>query len=232
MDPVDQTEGTVVLGADVWKGGWVGVRTVDGSVDRVVASEELAELVAGHPDAAVVGVDIPIGLLDAGRRCDELARARVGPRRASVFPAPPRAALQAADYAEARRLCRECFGRGLSAQSFALRHRILEADALARRDPRLHEVHPEVSFRALAGSPLAWAKRSWNGQMERRRLLSEAAIEIADRLEEAAAVVPPDDVLDAAVVAWTAARIAAGKAESLPDPPQPDDDGYPTAIWY
>jgi antitoxin PrlF len=32
-----------------------------------------------------------------------------------------------------------------------------QADAVARRDPRVHEVHPEVSFRALAGVPLGFA---------------------------------------------------------------------------
>jgi predicted RNase H-like nuclease len=44
--------------------------------------------------------------------------------------------------------------------------------------------------------------------------------------------VPADDILDAAAVAWTATRIASGRAASLPSPPQPDDAGRPIAIWY
>lgn len=40
-----------------------------------------------------------------------------------------------------------------------------------------------------------------------------------------------DDVLDAAVVAWTAQRVAAGEARPLPDPPETFSDGIPCAIW-
>jgi predicted RNase H-like nuclease len=40
-----------------------------------------------------------------------------------------------------------------------------------------------------------------------------------------------DDLLDACVVAWTAARYAAGTAYSLPDPPEVFSDGIPAAIW-
>jgi Protein of unknown function (DUF429) len=44
------------------------------------------------------------------------------------------------------------------------------------------EVHPEVSFAALAGRPLRNSKRSWNDQMEQRRLLASAGIELPDEL--------------------------------------------------
>jgi predicted RNase H-like nuclease len=43
--------------------------------------------------------------------------------------------------------------------------------------------------------------------------------------------VPVDDVLDAAVAAWTARRVALGTARSLPSPPEDVGDGWPTAIW-
>jgi predicted RNase H-like nuclease len=45
-----------------------------------------------------------------------------------------------------------------------------------------------------------------------------------------AGAVPVDDVLDAAAVAWTAARVAAGTARSLSDPPAVFADGLPAAI--
>lgn len=48
----------------------------------------------------------------------------------------------------------------------------------------------------------------------------------------AAGRTPPDDVLDAAAAAWTAHRIAHGRAHSLPDPPEHDADGRPVAIWH
>ena len=41
-----------------------------------------------------------------------------------------------------------------------------------------------------------------------------------------------DDILDAAVAAWSASRIAAGNAISLPDPPQFDTNNRKVAIWY
>mgnify|MGYP001097360208 CR=1 FL=1 len=41
----------------------------------------------------------------------------------------------------------------------------------------------------------------------------------------------PDDLLDAAAVAWTAARYVEGKASSYPDVPEVFSDGLPAAIW-
>lgn len=82
----------------------------------------------------------------------------------------------------------------------------------------MQEGHPEASFRALAGSPLRYAKRTWNGQMLRRQLLATAGIQLSDDLLEAG-LVPPDDVLDAAAMAWTARRVAAGISETLPADP-------------
>ena len=41
----------------------------------------------------------------------------------------------------------------------------------------------------------------------------------------------PDDVLDAAAVAWTAGRVVNGDAFSLPDPPELDPEGRPVAVW-
>jgi predicted RNase H-like nuclease len=40
-----------------------------------------------------------------------------------------------------------------------------------------------------------------------------------------------DDLVDACAAAWTAARIAQGKAISFPDPPERDAFGLPIAIW-
>lgn len=130
--------------------------------------------------------------------------------------------MGALTYAEARVVL-----PSLSAQSFALRKKILEVEE--RLEERIFEVHPEVSFAALAGRHLRHSKRSWNGQMERRRLLAAAGIELPDEL--AAVRAAPDDVLDAAVAAWSAARKARGVAVTLPPGP-PVQDGRPVAIWY
>ena len=42
---------------------------------------------------------------------------------------------------------------------------------------------------------------------------------------------PPDDVLDAAAVAWSAHRMATGTAQSHPNPPE-EANGHRIAIWY
>lgn len=221
-----------VLGVDGYKKGWVAIALQGGAYADGIVAETLSELASRFAGAAVIGVDIPIGLPSTEPRpADGEAKRFVGTRHSSVFPTPPREALETETYADARRWCREHWGRGLSAQSYALRDRILEADALAAEEDRLHEVHPEVSFRALAGAPLTHPKKTWNGQMERLRLLEEADIAVPRNLDEAGEV-PPDDILDAAVAAWTATRIARGEARTLPTDPSADPRGRPIAIWY
>ena len=122
-------------------------------------------------------------------------------------------------------------GVSVSAQTLALGTKVLEADALIRDEARLREVHPEVSFAALAGAHLAHPKSTWAGLRRRMELLERAGISVPTDLGDAGAA-GPDDVLDAAVVAWSATRIARGVARSLPDPPVRGDDGLTAAIWY
>lgn len=96
---------------------------------------------------------------------------------------------------------------------------------------RVAETHPEVCFAAMADTTLAYAKKTWAGAELRRRLLAEAGIELPADLGAAGGEAAVDDVLDAAAAAWTAARIAAGTAHCLPDPPEVFSDGLPGAIW-
>ncbi len=94
------------------------------------------------------------------------------------------------------------------------------------------EVHPEVSFRELAGgAPLAHAKKTRPGQNLRRSLPAGAGLVLPDELGEADRV-PADDVLDAAVAAWSAHRIALGIAGRIPEVPEPDADGPAVEIRY
>jgi predicted RNase H-like nuclease len=213
----------LVVGVDACRQGWVAVLAEDGDFVASAIAPTFADLLASLPEAVAVGVDIPIGLPSEGpRAADVAARAFVGPRRSSVFPTPTHAALNAASYAEAR-----IVSPSLSAQSFAMGKKILEVDAYL--EERIFEVHPEVSFAALAGSHLRFPKRSWNGQHERRRLLADAGLVLPERLDAGHA--PVDDVLDAAAAAWSAGRKAAGRAKTLPEDP-PSQDGRIVAIWY
>jgi predicted RNase H-like nuclease len=202
----------LTLGVDAARGGWVGVALADGRFADAVLERRFPALLERFADAELIGVDIPIGLPEIGqrRRADVEARMHVGARRSSVFFTPARVALESASYTEARAIA-----PSTSAQAWALRTAILDVDRV--EDPRVREVHPEVSFAVLAGEPLAFAKRTWNGLHERVSLLRRAGIEIPEHLD--AGLASTDDVLDAAVAAWSATRIARGEHVTVPADP-------------
>ena len=230
-----RTAAVRVLGVDACPRGWVGV-VWDGTVCTAQfrgTVEELVAAAAADGPVAAVAVDIPIGLPDAGRRrADELARARLGGLRSSVFMTPVRPALRAPDHAAGSALNRTLAGEGISVQAFGMRHRIAEVEEyLTRAAVPVVEVHPEVSFAAMHGGPLTVRKATWAGADVRRELLRREGLHLAGPLGDAGAHAAVDDVLDAAAAAWTAARYAAGRARPLPDPPQVFSDGHPTAIW-
>lgn len=235
-----------MLGADVCPGGWVGIAVAGRHVQAYAAARigDLVAQAAADGPLAVVGIDMPIGLPDVTtRRADLLARSAVGPRRSSVFLTPVRPAVGAPTHAEAVATSRRLTGAGISIQAFGLRHTVTQVEDWLRQD--LHvadgrcrrggsavvEVHPEVSFAALHTAPLTTRKSTWAGARQRHALLAGAGIVLPDDLGPAGGRAGVDDVLDAAVVAWTALRVASGQARRLPDPPETFSDGLPAAIW-
>jgi predicted RNase H-like nuclease len=184
----------------------------------------------GLPLTGVVGIDMPLGLLaDGWREADALARRALGRRGVTVFAIPPRLVWEQPTYADANRACRELTGKGLSAQTWGLRGKLLEADAYRRKSPaRLYEVHPELAFAALAGAPVAASKHTTAGLAVRGELLTRAGLILPARVAGAA----DNDLLDAAAVAWSARRIAAAEAVTLTDPAQRADDNTEIAIRY
>ncbi|HMD95479.1 MAG TPA: DUF429 domain-containing protein [Trebonia sp.] len=215
-----------MTGIDGCKSGWVAVTLAPPGI-RVTVAATLGAL----PVHGVAGIDMPLGLLaDGWRDADLLARRALGRRGSCVFAIPPRPVWALPSYAEANRRCRELTGRGMSAQAWGLRAKLMEADEFRRGGAsRLYEVHPELSFAALAGAPLAETKHSPAGLARRRALLAAAGIVLPAGITGAA----ENDLLDAAAVAWSACRIADGTALVLPDPPaQRGDDGREIAIRY
>ncbi|MDH2424963.1 DUF429 domain-containing protein [Sphaerisporangium sp. TRM90804] len=227
--------GERVLGVDACKAGWVGIVLAKGctSAHFAVSIGELVALAEREGELAAVAIDIPIGLPDAGRReADVLARRAVGPRWASVFMTPVRAALEADDHASAVAISRRLAGEGISRQAFNLKEKLLQVDGWVRSTRhRVAEVHPELCFATLAGAPLPSRKSTWAGAETRRALLAGVGVAPAGDLGLAGAMAGVDDVLDAAAAAWTARRLAAGEARPLPDPPQRFGDGLECAIW-
>lgn len=226
-----------VVGVDAHRRGWIGVVLDDaGRFQRAVTSRSIDDVVAEagrDVQVAVVAIDIPIGLPDVGARPADLeARKRIGPMASSVFSSPTRPAMEADTWEDALAAQWSAAGKGLTKQTWALRQKILEVDEWLRAGvpERVVEVHPEVSFAEMNGSPLSAPKRSWDGMLKRRALLDAAGIVIPDELGEAGSC-GADDVLDAAAAAWTARRVIADAAICLPAPPVTYSDGLPCAIW-
>ena len=199
---------SAVLGVDGCPGGWIGA-LVDGSDVSWLLLPDAAAVLA--VPAAAVAIDMPIGLPAVGpRACDVAARALLGARRSSVFPAPLRCVLDAPSYDEACRRSRAASGRALSQQAWHLVPRIADIDATLTDHDRVVEVHPEVVFARLAG-PLP-PKKTPGG----------AALRTAALRSWLPAGWPPpprpartDDALDALACAWTAQRWLRGHAEVL-----------------
>ena len=101
----------------------------------------------------------------------------------------------------------------------------------------MFEVHPEVSFWAMAGGrPNAYSKRKRLGKEERFGVLvsvfSSAEVEAcADRMP-VRVVAGLDDLYDALAALWTARRIKRGIAETLPEEPSADERGLLMRIVY
>jgi predicted RNase H-like nuclease len=218
-----------VLGVDGCPGGWLGA-LVEGPAVRWLLLPDAAAVLAGADAVAATGVDMPIGLAeDRPRRCDVAARAALGPRRSSVFPAPVRAVLSATTYAEACDLSRRASGRALSLQAWYLVPRIADLDGRLPGGGRddLAEMHPELSFAAMAGVPLL-SKKTAQGRAARVDALTGWLPDL--RLSEVPRPARIEDALDALAVAWSAARWTAGAARTLPEPYDVDRRGLPMRI--
>lgn len=224
-----------MLGVDACSKGWVGV-AYDGSRCVAYFGVTIGQLVAAaEADGAVdvVGIDIPIGLPDStSRQADELARGQLGPRRSSLFMTPVRRAVLAVDHTSASQINRQLTGSGISVQAFMLKPKLLEVEAWVSESSRtVIEVHPELSFTAMAGAPLLSRKCTWAGAVERHRLLAAEGLAIDGELGDAGRSAGVDDVLDAGAAVWTSWRYHRGAARSLPATPERFSDGIACAIW-
>jgi len=231
-----------VVGLDGCPGGWIAAVAEDGRLACFEFHKTARAALDAYPDAAIFAFDIPIGLSKDGvRAADTAARRFLHGRASSVFNSPPRLVLDIAvnargtgrsradAYAEANLETRRVSGRGLSSQSYALAAKIADVDQVAG-NLRVYEAHPEVTFAELAGSRVPPSKKTWDGLMQRRALLSAQGLAIPDVVGEVSARCAADDVVDAVACAWTADRIARGMARSFPDPPELID-GRKVAIW-
>jgi predicted RNase H-like nuclease len=204
------------VGVDGCKQGWVAVVLTEDAFARAAAFPTFDAVVAAFGEAVVVGVDMPIGLVDAASRtADRAARGTLTGQASSVFNAPARSTLTASSYEDANRISRAVCGTGMSRQSYAILDKVRQVDRFAA-DERLVEVHPELSFRLMNDGGALLRKKSWGGMHQRLRRLCEAGIVLPADLGDAS-VVAPDDVIDAAAAAWSARRVARGEARRWPE---------------
>ncbi|MDF2759245.1 MAG: hypothetical protein K0S99_1877, partial [Thermomicrobiales bacterium] len=152
-----------VVGVDGCPGGWVAV-TWD-TVKRTLVTRvhpTFVDVLDVYQDAAAIGVDIPIGLSEGEpRQCDLAARKAISPRGSCVFPAPDARLVEALiqanvsvhDFRYALSLAHELTDKGMSKQAFYICPKITEVNQAMTPElqQRVVEVHPEVSFWALAG---------------------------------------------------------------------------------
>lgn len=227
-----------VVGVDGCRGGWVAVE-LTATDFRARFHATFTELVEAYPHAACIAIDVPIGLSSDGpRACDIEARRLLGKRRSSVFPAPDPRLLESLTHETASALSRSLTDKGLTIQSFAIFPKVLEVDRSMTRllQNWIIEVHPEVSFWALAsGTSMDHPKGDAEGYEERRTLLSSVLgmpmptkPEARGLLREAEA----DDVLDAVVAAWSAQRAARGEAGRVNGSGERDARGRRMEIVY
>jgi predicted RNase H-like nuclease len=203
------------IGIDGCKDGWVAIALGDDGYSSSIFARRFDSVLAHYSAALVFGVDIPIGLVgNAPREADASARAFLEKRGRSIFMTPPRSALEAEDYQEGCERSRSLTGKAFSRQAWGLKGKIFEVDHFIA-DPRIHEVHPEVSFQLMAGSPLSFSKKTWGGLQERLQLLGQEGISLPRNLGPSDRV-GIDDVVDAAAAAWSARRIHSGEELRFP----------------
>lgn len=225
------------IGVDGCPGGWIGaLLDADGPRWLTARIEEFGHFADEAATDCVIGVDIPIGLVDHGwRACDVLAKAELGGAHSRVFMTPPRPVVELGHRVAndaVQQLSRALTGQGVSRQALALSPRILEVDRCIP-DERLIEVHPEVSFAEMTGGVLA-PKRSPIGEVQRFTAL---AVSLRPEIDDLDAfmhlrprAVPVNDCLDALAVLWTALRHQRGQSRVLPDRPELEGRGVPMRI--
>lgn len=122
-----------IVGVDGLGDSWIAVALDQGRFAGAARYESFREVVDATADAAAIGLNIPIGLLDVGERhCDALARELIGPQRNAIPLTPPREVIEAFSYEEALARSKAVWGKSVSNEIYDLRSKILEVDAIVR----------------------------------------------------------------------------------------------------
>jgi predicted RNase H-like nuclease len=231
-----------VVGVDGCRGGWLAVRLSRDGTSECRIFPDMASLWSAHRRAALILVDIPIGLPEAAndRTCDKAAREVLGHRRASVFPVPCRAAVYAPDYDAAIKINERLTGKRIFRATWNLIPRMRQVDEMVQADPRargiIREAHPELLFWGLNKKrPMTFYKKDAAGEAERLEVLQRIYPGAKSHFLEFKKTFPPksaapDDLLDALAAAVTG--FLGGRLQTLPPFPERDRLGLPMEMVY
>ena len=231
------------VGVDGCRAGWFAIGLEAEGRWQVDIFPDVSSLWDHHRQAALILIDIPIGLKTDGsaeRRCDPKVRKLLGPRRSSVFPAPCREAIYASSYREACDINQRLTGKRLSVENWNIIPKIREMDSLLSDDAsargRIREIHPELCFRGLAGRPMQHAKKRSEGLSERIQLLQSIYPQTAEIINHAISTyrrkdVARDDILDALSAAVTG-LVGEKNLVSIPQEPEFDERGLRMEMVY
>ncbi len=223
------------------QGAWA-VSILHGSdgFDALFLCDDFPGMLERAVGAALVLVDVPIGLLEGGREpraCDQQARGFLRGRRggpSSVFSPPSRNALNG-NRVDASALNFAATGRKLSQQSLGILPRIADVDRILQAQPDLQtwcrESHPEVCFTALNDwQPMMHTKKTTPGIEERLDLLMRLVPDARTTYDAALqqhrrSQVAKDDVIDAMVLAVAAREAYRFGVPTIPSHPPRDGRG-------
>jgi len=233
-----------IAGVDGCPGGWLWI-SLDTQTNTFQARifHTAAELLAHDPLLDAMTIDMPIGLVSAGRRrCDELARDLLGNRHMCVSNAPLRSALYAPSRLAASAITLAATNREVGAHEWALYPKIINLDIVMTPAQQrwCFEIHPELSFHQWNnGAALQDSKDSAPGRQAREVLIEaqwpgarQTVIQQFVQQHVHANWYEPDDVNDAFAALWTAQRIASRIAQRIPIAPPIDARGLRMEMWY
>ena len=164
-----------VVGVDGCRAGWFAVWQESERIDFGVYAT-VAELYSAQSHAAIILVDIPIGLTNnRPRKLEPKMRSLLGRKSSSVFSVPSKDAVYACDYQQACARNSKCFGKKISLQAWNICNKIRQMDQFLLEKPSARhlfvESHPELVFAFLAGSVLSTSKKKPAGIEERLKII-------------------------------------------------------------
>jgi predicted RNase H-like nuclease len=227
-----------VAGIDGYKDGWIAVVVDSGDFASAftVWATRLVDVIRDNAIRLAL-IDMPIGLSSGpvDRPVEAAARQVLQGKASSLFNAPCRQALGCASYASASQMNADVLGKKLSKQTWNICPKIAEADHAAQSltDVVLHEAHPEVSFATFTGAPIVASKKSVKGLVTRAGHMARLGfdlVKLAAPLNDKHTA-SPDDLIDAAILAWSATRVQMNTHVTFPSQPSRDAMGLEMAIY-